>query len=58
MRESRLRQFGLAHRRAINAPIKKIELIQVKSMKMVNEDKKRKRKKSRSNKKVLCKLRK
>ena len=45
MRESRLRQFGLAHMRAINAPIKKTELIQVKSMKMVNEDKKRKRKK-------------
>ena len=45
MRESRLRQFGLAHMRAIYAPIKKTELIQVKSMKMVNEDKKRKRKK-------------
>ena len=45
MRESRLRQFGLAHRRAINAPIKKIELIQVKSMKMVNEEKKKKKKK-------------
>ena len=45
MRESRLRQFGLAHMRAINAPIKKTELIQVKSMKMVNEEKKKKKKK-------------
>ena len=38
MRESRLRQFGLVQRRAIDAPVRKSESIQVEGVKKVEED--------------------